>query len=543
MSKYNILLVRKASFSDDIIPELRLDDTIEASFSHKLDSLIETDMIENELKVLINYRDNFNNASFSENLIDDIFINFKGNEISYGFFNIGQTETEDKVFDVINDEVEAIDIDSLLRIRNLINDNKIKFNIFETLRSNENTNLYNLLKSRINEFDKEFNNDPKIEFTITPLSIYCNHIVKKSCVFNIKSKNELYKDYVVEYNIEYNPLNIKEIDYPIYGDGDIDKLKDDEELLIAYDDCCNNNELHPKITSKRFASNLYKINKYYDKDIYKYVYFLNESLVKLIDNELLPFDGNLDENTFLKSQIVRGEISGKYIYIDDAVEIDDKDILGVDLLDINKKRYISQELKRLCEVCGHMYGATDDVWNNYKNAHVLINDINRRSCCDNCKGTILNTGYAVIYSEGYKEYYLDDPKDIRYTAICPNCENKEDAFIHIGNIGNKHLGCKICKMHYCPKHMDLETNICINCNQKTLKRDIINDKSLLRNIKNALEPIDALNKELEFNINEDCNSIWVYAKRKNKTISYYFVTDENMKFVHLMAKYAKRGEE
>ena len=170
MSKYNILLVRKANFNTDQYPIIDGTYYYDAKFSHILDTESQTDTIQNEIKVMVNYKDNFNNKTVSENVIDDIFINLSKNDITYGFYNIGQSEAE-PLYDDINNDVESTDIDSLLRIRNLVSSPEVKFNIFETLRNNKNTNLAKLMKSREYDLTETNSLDPKIEFTITPLSI------------------------------------------------------------------------------------------------------------------------------------------------------------------------------------------------------------------------------------------------------------------------------------------------------------------------------------------------------------------------------------
>ena len=544
MAKYNILLVRKASWENQEEPTLPLDKNASFDFSSISDSSFETDMIENQLKVLINYRDNFNNTTCSENVIDDIFINLKGNEINYGFFNIGQDADTEPVYDVINEDVSIDDIDSLLRIRKVINDSLVKFNIFETLRKNPNTNLARLIDLRIKDYDKEINSDPKIEFTITPLSIYCNHIVEKTAVYEIRSNNKLYEEFSVTYNVTYNPTDAKSAKFMIYADGESEMLGSDDELVIAFDDIKEDNkELNPEISSKKYATMLYGLHKRYDNDLYKDVYFLNDSLVKLVNGNLMPYDGIPDSDTYLKSQVVKGEITGNYLYIKDAISIDASDILGVDLLDLDTKRYIWKDYARKCDICGHVYGATKEVWNLYKNSHLLVNELDRKSCCDNCKGTILDNGNAIIYSAGYNEYYLDNLDTLKYTEICSCCENPDNSFIYVNPINKGRGKCKICSKYYCSKHINLETNICVNCDQSTPKRDQILDTKLLKLIKKNLDPLDAVSKNLTFNYMKDENSLWVYSKRKNKSITYYLVLDDDETFAHQSGKYVKRGDE
>ena len=542
MAKYNILLVRKASWVDEGIPTLPTSEKTISEFSHTSDSSHETDMIENQLKVLINYRDNFNNTTCSENVIDDIFISISGSDIKYGFFKIGKSDDIEPLYDVINEDVSVDDIDSLLRIRNLINDSNVKFNIFETLRNNKETNLSNLISSRILEYDERINTDPKIEFTITPLSIYCNHIVKKTATYKISSVNEKYKDYIIDYNIQYNPANISNVECMIYGDGDIDVLGTNDKLVIAFDDIITSEkELKPRVSSTKYASMLYGICDRYNNDNYKDVYFLNESLVKIIDNNIMPYDGILDENTYLKSQVVKGEISGKFIYILDAVKVDEEDILGVDLLDLDKDRYVSKEYERHCDMCNHLYGASNQVWENYKYKHLLQNDINKRSCCDKCKGTILENGQVVIYSSGYKEYYLDNPKTLENSDECILCQKEEDSFIFVNPNSNRGK-CKVCHKYYCPKHINLDTGICKNCSGDSTK-DNITDPKLIRLIRSNISLKDIFNKDITFKYMKEDHLLWVYSNRKNKKVTYYFMVSDNEKFIHLLGRTAKRGEE
>ena len=74
MAKYIILLVRKADFKTDKYPTLKESDHFDFKFSHIIDTESETDTIQTEIKVMVNYKDNFNNQTISFNVIDDIFI-------------------------------------------------------------------------------------------------------------------------------------------------------------------------------------------------------------------------------------------------------------------------------------------------------------------------------------------------------------------------------------------------------------------------------------------------------------------------------------
>ena len=542
MAKYNILLVRKASWENMEEPILPLDKNASFEINNISDSSFETDLIENQLKVLINYRDNFNNTTCSENVIDDIFINLKGNEINYGFFNIGQSIATDPLYDVINEDVSADDIDSLLRIRKIINDSLVKFNIFETLRNNPDTNLSKLIDLRIKDYDKEINSDPKIEFTITPLSIYCNHIVEKTATYEIRSNNKLYEEFSVTYNVTYNPTNARDAKFNIYADGELEQLGRDDELVIAFDDIKSGYELEPKISSKKYATMLYGLHKRYDNELYKDVYFLNDSLVKLVNGNLMPYDGIPDQDTYLKSQIVKGEISGNFIYIKNACKIEADDILGVDLLDMDTDRYVGKEYVRKCDICGHVFGATKEVWNLYKSTHLIVNELDKKSCCDYCKGTVLDNGNAILYSAGYNEYYLDNLDNLKYTDVCLCCKTPEKSFVYINPLNKERGKCKICGKYYCGKHINLDNNICTNCDQTVKKRDEI-DPELIKKVKKNLDPLDAISKNLTFNYYKDFNSLWVYSKRKKKEITYYLVLDDDEKFIHQMGKYVKRGEE
>lgn len=538
MAKYNILLVRKADFKTDQYPKLKESEYYEAKFSHILDTESETDSIQNEIKVMINYKDNFNNQTVSENVIDDIFINLSKNDINYGFYNIGQSEAE-PVYDAINEYVEPQDIDSLLRIRNLISSPEVKFNIFETLRQNENTNLAKLIKEREENLNETNTVEPKIEFTVTPLSIYCNHIVEKKCVYEIISKNPHYKDYSLFYEISYNPANLEDISFEVDIDGITEKIKN-EELILAFDDAPIRGSVTPRITIKRCAVMLYGFNERFNDEIYKDVYFLKDSLVKLINNRVEPFDGNLDDNTYLKSQIVKGEITGNYYYIGDAVEMKANDILGVEIINNNEKHYVSKNYARKCLTCNHPFAATEEVWKMYSDSHVIVNKMGNISCCDYCANEDdnekYNDGYSILYSKGQKKYWLDNLRDLRCTDRCISCENKKDSLLFVDVNMKTHQPdlCVSCRRYYCPSHIDSKTRVCVNCSKSVNAKDINELDSKLRTLARMnIQAKDMFKKKLSFYFNDEWNALWIYSESKNRLTTYYLITDDKKKFMHL----------
>ncbi len=535
MAKYNILLVRKADFKTDKYPTLKTSAHFDFKFSHIIDTDYETDTIQNEIKVMVNYKDNFNNQTLNLNVIDDIFINLSKNEVSYGFYNIGQSEAK-PIYDAINNDVDYKDIDSLLRIRNLVSDPLVKFNIFDTLRKNDNTNLYKLIKSREDILNETNSREPKIEFTVTPLSIYCNHIVEKKCVYEIRSKNPYYKDFPLLYEITYNPLDITDITYEIEIDGIKEKIKG-EDIYLAFDDAPIRGSVTPKITLKDYCLNLYGFNERFNDDIYKDVYFLKDSLVKLIENKVEPFDGILDDNTYLKSQIVKGEITGNYYYINDAISLDKEDILGVAVVD-EGMHYVSKEYARMCPICNHKFAATDEVWKMYLDNHLIVNSDNLISCCDYCSKDE-NFKYQnknILYSYGQKKYFLDDINDLKYTDRCISCESKEKSILFV-DIGRKnHLPdmCISCKRYYCPTHIDSKTHVCINCSKNVDFKDINELNPKLRMLARMnIEAKNMFKKKLSYYLNDNWNSLWIYAEGKNKLTTYYLILDDKKKFMHL----------
>lgn len=538
MSKYNILLVRKANFNTDQYPIIDGTYYYDAKFSHILDTESQTDTIQNEIKVMVNYKDNFNNKTVSENVIDDIFINLSKSDITYGFYNIGQSEAE-PLYDAINNDVDSSDIDSLLRIRNLVSSPEVKFNIFETLRNNKNTNLAKLMKSREYDLSETKSLDPKIEFTITPLSIYCNHIVEKKCVYEIVSKNPYYKDYPLEYEISYNPSNVNEISFDVEIDGIVERVKN-EELILAFDDAPTRGPVKPCMTINRCAVMLYGFNEKFIDDIYNDVYFLKDSLVKLINNRVEPFDGELDDDTYLKSQIVKGEITGNYYYIGDTLEMPARDILGAAIEDDGNMHYVSKNFEKRCPTCNHLFGATNDVWKMYLDSHLIVNKEGNISCCDYCANEDdnqkYNYGYSILYSKGQKKYFLDNLKDIRYSDRCISCEKKEDSLLFVDLNRKNHLPdkCISCRRYYCPEHIDSKTHICINCSKSVNAKDIKElDPKLQRLARMNIQAKDMFKKNLTFYFNDEWNALWIYSESKNKLTTYYLITDDDNKFMHL----------
>ena len=537
MAKYNILLVRKADFKTDKYPSMPESNYYNKEFSHIIDTDFETSTIQNEIKVLVNYKDNFNNQTLSENVIDDIFISLSKNEVSYGFFNIGQTEAE-PVYDAINEDVDLEDIDSLLRIRNLMSDPNVKFNIFETLRNNSNTNLAKLIESR-EEFLKESQSvEPKIEFSLTPLSIYCNHIVEKKCVYKVTSINPYYKDYPLMYEITYNPLNLDDVLYDVDIDGIIEHVSN-EELVLAFDDAPLRGKVKPRMTLKKSSVMLYGLDERFNNDIYKDVYFLKDSLVKLIDNKVYPFDGEVDSNTYLKSQIVKGEISGNYYYIGDTIEVLAKDILGAAIIDDDSRHYVSKQYERRCMTCNHLFAATDEVWNMYLFSHLIVNS-DQKSCCEYCAqeedNSKYNNGLSIIYSKGQNKYFLDDINNLKYTDTCISCTEKKDSLLFVDINRKNHLPdlCISCRKYYCPNHIDSKTHLCVNCSKNVETFDIKNlDAKKQALIRMNIEASDMFKKKLSYHFNSEWNSLWVYSESKNKLVTYYLITDDKNKFLHL----------
>ena len=94
--------------------------------------------------------------------------------------------------------------------------------------------------------------------------------------------------------------------------------------------------------------------------------------------------------------------------------------------------------------------------------------------------------------------------------------------------------CISCKRYYCPTHIDSKTHICVNCSKNVNAKDIkeLNQK-LQVHARMNIQAKDMFKKQLSFYFNEEWNALWIYSESKNRLTTYYMITDDKKKFMHL----------
>ena len=94
--------------------------------------------------------------------------------------------------------------------------------------------------------------------------------------------------------------------------------------------------------------------------------------------------------------------------------------------------------------------------------------------------------------------------------------------------------CVSCKRYYCPKHIDQKTHLCVNCTKNPEAIDIVNlDRHHKALLKLNFKITDLIGKETTYYYNQDWNALWVYVEGKKSYTTYYLITDDNNKFMHL----------
>ena len=85
-----------------------------------------------------------------------------------------------------------------------------------------------------------------------------------------------------------------------------------------------------------------------------------------------------------------------------------------------------------------------------------------------------------------------------------------------------------------PIHIDPKTHVCVNCSKSVNAKDIKElDPKLQVLARMNIQAKDMFKKQLSFYFNEEWNALWIYSEAKNKMTTYYMITDDKKKFLHL----------
>ena len=549
MSKYNILTVPQAAvrFDNKSIKEylstLYLDENfVTSEYDSKDDKTAdtETNSVQNQVKVLIRYQDTVNADSYCEDVIDDVYIctfiekdevtNKEKETIRFvDSLKIEAAESEDKKLGIAR--VNPIELTNIKKIKDFVEKKEIKFEIFNYLRTKKtNSNLAQLIKKRETLYKDAFSSKKdvssdeekkpiRVDFTVTPISIYSNHVVKKiiNCKVSYKKDaNPLLQDISLSYSTSFNPLEISTLTYTVDGKKDGKKVTESNPLVIAIK---NNFVKNPNKVDACFALrddtvNLYEIwtneiknnarlpNKFYNSKSYENVYFhksvivyLDENGSRLVKNENgdYSFENPLDSNKktigkhimpYLNDDVGKCVFSNSYAHVSLLDSIDKSRVFpnnrihDKDLVD-GKVFYNGAEYTQYCNLCNEKYAARSDDWVRFIELHTAINTVSDKTgkkfpnivCCDNCRNRphkISNQTFYVF--KNFKGELFADTSNLKHTSRCPACIS--DPFINTGDLSIKsqtdYIKCDVCGHFYCKNHVkqyaNNSTNICVICN-------------------------------------------------------------------------------
>lgn len=484
MAKYNILLVHKASLNTSVIPEFPLADGFITQNDTK-DTETETNVIQNHLKVLIRYNDTAENKSFSESVIDDIYITFSDHEeLKFDFFNIVPNDSDKSEKPDLHyiRNLRQEEFDNIKNIKNFVEKRERQFQIFDELRLNENTNLYKLIQSRkpvYREEAKKLGKAPKVEFTVTPLSIYSNHIVTKIITHVVTYANPLHEclhNISCVYEQTYDPTSKDSFSYVLNGE----EISKEDPLVIALSDNPIKlfedkdqdflQKLSPCLVPLSQAINLHKENAGCYGEKFSGLYFLRTAI-----------EPNYEGKPCLKNDLKTSTLTGKKWHYTQLKKLPLHHILtnGKPYSNAQTLGYIEGPLWH-CNRCNAIWGAMRADWV-HRNANIP-NPLNNTliCCCDDCLLTYdlgpngtknlvplknVNGGYfADIYNGEF------DLQSFQYTEVCNACAckdkntNKEKypTYLYKKDIKQEDV-CIVCEKIYCKTHIDSKTHICDLC--------------------------------------------------------------------------------
>ncbi len=575
MSTYNILIVRNAYYTKNkgelskpaVMKGYKLGD--EKDFKQEA-LLKETSTLQGRMKVLIRYRDTVKNQTFSENVIDDIGIVFKGD----GKPEFDSTEIEPGECDTIYGELNIIDddeIENVTRIKNFMDDRNNKIEVFNYLRNND-SNLKKLIDSR-SKIYAQSECIPRVEYTLTPLTIYSNHIAVKTVKYPIMSErqDEFFKGVICEYENEFDPTKMdKDFAYTFkFVDEDGNKIthvidEKDNPLVMAVT-YFNKKEKRIEAVAGCVKSTvkLYDENKeYYGEDIYKDVYFDKSKVVRYGQKNSKLASLYEKSGPFLNSDLLECSLTGKKYWPKDVAKtiaykavVPDKDgYNGYRWLDDSERKIlVAKEHGHICEYCGKYVFAVGEIWQRYINDHRLYNSDKAKHCCHDCARK-QEKGEIILHDP--RGFYFATNKELDSVMHCPVCkmENTEKFLYNkkADDIKDDLNVCSVCGQLCCRSHLTEITGkssvteknkkyVCNLCNgavnMPKIKKKSFDDrdnKKLWRKVKQFLKAVDRRKKKTTFV--ENGKELYVYCNHTNYIRVYYFWKDAKNKNLFMKKK-------
>ncbi|MBR2025184.1 MAG: hypothetical protein IKA02_05200, partial [Clostridia bacterium] len=570
MSSYNVLVVTKASYELNIKREPPI---VAKGFNvgkaNYDDVEGATSKLQSRMRVLIRYRDIVNNQTFSETVVDDIDVTFKDDSL----------EPEFDYFDIVPGKSEAIygthknvnidEIKNIVKVKNYMDKKSGKHEVFSVLRDRENSNLKKLIDSRIPMYEKAYEKSkvtPRIEFTLTPITIFSNRIAVKKVKYPISAEIAGCK-VKSEYEFEFDPMSDAKIEYKLkVGDEDL-KIDKDNPLVLAV----TNNFVVDKLkkTNQRFSNvttdyvkvavgckestiNLYEENpKYYGTETYKGIYFDKSQIVRYSDKTSnLADEYKKEDLPFLKTDMQKCQVSGKcYFYNfgeakrsdmtrmsrNKVIEEDVNGLKGYKISQETKKCFVVKSYVRKCSYCGEDYAALPQIWSEYADEHKIIN-LKEKHCCEKCASQQEENKEGKFILLDPRGFYFETDGKMNDLAYCPVCKaNGSDEYLYTGNTGGRSelKKCSVCNQYCCKKHMTQinKKDVCNLCSgkiseqkmsRKLTKFNLDDDKhkKLWSMVKPYLNLLDRDKEKCKFI--EMGNELYLYCYHEKYVRVYYF---------------------
>ena len=561
MTHYNILIVAKASLDEKSfdLPPLPIAEGFTLSEGETEDSEIETSTIQSQIKVLIRYRDTADNKSFSETVIDDVYVTFEEQDNRKS-----EVRFSDKI-SIIPHESEAVyreihpssdESRTINLVKNYVEKDKSKIEIFQALRNNPDSKLNKLIEQRTKVYKGDSKAVQKVEFTLTPLTIYSNHITSKTKKYILKSTrtDRYFVNSTCEYLFTFDPMSKDARKYTLtYSDENGERTaelnRENSLVCVVKNDFKQEGKALLSAACEESAVLLRDINpEYYGSADYDGVYALKTDIEVIEGKSFLTFECRncqIDGRRYHKSEMM--DMAFPYIRSNRK----NKELPLV----INKK------YRRVCENCGTEWGATKEKWNELiVDRFRLVNSGKGTTCCFECAGKSTvdeNSGREQgIFRDGRRFNFIDDVENPEHTVYCSACGafgEDEDInlkrFAYTGKVdGADELKfCSVCGKYYCDEHMPEENYVdgkpvCSLCAPKA--KDIEKcsgfsgeyGKKLWRKISYNLSLTDR--KKNRCSYLKTSQELRVYCEHENSVNTYYFYGSKDEK-IYILKKVFK----
>lgn len=470
------------------------------------DATSEHSKTENQVSLLIHYRDNIgtmvedkngnkhvDTAIFSKSVIDRITITFdKKDKITTAKYSSADTvmgrESGNKRDVALDPKKVGTLINEISEIVEHYKNETSKRKILKWLSKND-SKLRELIESRMDAYNELSGSEkPKVEFTMSLLSIYINKIKRVPVNFEIKydvsgkKHLEYLKDVKCVYNKIYDPERVD--DYKVhplkYNNKDYDVgLSSGEEIVCAL--LVNPLGKDPADIEAIAAPKSETVVLYDERDnpFYKKEELNGVRFPKYLTQPVKTKSGKTV--TCLKEDVKQCFFTKNFYHKDEMISVKKECVISSEALpkDKNEIWILNDDKQNLhkCPICGEMFYASENDWKNECSKHKLVYvsgdyGLEPKHCCKKCANNEREQNGKKYFIFGGDEklgkyYFIDDADELTKTSICPCCheENKEEQFIYMDS--KYYEKCDLCGQLCCTTHVDKigNNNICHKCDK------------------------------------------------------------------------------